>query len=65
MNLSQVAAQLYTVREHCRTAADLARTVTRIRPIGYTAAQINGVGAIPEEEIARSRRSIHAVLAAS
>jgi sugar phosphate isomerase/epimerase len=53
MKLSQVAAQLFTVREHTRNASDLARTAARIRQIGYTAVQVSAVGPIPPSEIAR------------
>jgi len=51
MKLSQVAAQLYTLREQCQTAADLAVTARKLREIGYTAVQVSSVGPIPEEEI--------------
>jgi sugar phosphate isomerase/epimerase len=51
MKLSQVAAQLYTVRDFCKTAADLAATAKKIRAIGYTAVQISGIGPIPENEV--------------
>ena len=53
MHLSQVAAQLYTVRDSCRTAADLAITAARLRGIGYTAVQVSGIGPIPEAEVVR------------
>ncbi len=51
MKIAQVAAQLYTVRDYCRTAPDLAQTLKKIRAIGYQAVQISGVGPIPEAEI--------------
>lgn len=51
MKLAQVAAQLYTVREHCKTAADLAASAKKIRAIGYTAVQLSGAGPIPEDEV--------------
>jgi sugar phosphate isomerase/epimerase len=51
MQLSQVAAQLYTVRDLCQTSADLAASAKKIRSIGYTAAQVSGIGPIPESEI--------------
>jgi sugar phosphate isomerase/epimerase len=51
MKLSQVALQLYTLREHCRTAAELATTAKKVRAIGYAAVEIGGVGPIPEAEI--------------
>ena len=51
MKLSQVAIQLYTLRQHCQTAADFAATAARVRAIGYTAVQISGAGPIPEAEL--------------
>lgn len=53
MKLSQVAAQFFTVREHCKTAGDLAATARKVREIGYTAAQLSGLGPIPEAEIVK------------
>lgn len=53
MKTTQIAAQLYTLRDHCKTAADLAVTLKKIKTIGYTAAQVSGVGPIPPEEIKR------------
>lgn len=53
MKLSQVAAQLFTVREHCKTAADFAKSMTKVKAIGYQAVQVSGVGPIPEDEIVR------------
>jgi len=51
MKLSQVAIQLYTLRDHCKTAADVAATAKKVREIGYPAVQISGVGPIPEAEL--------------
>jgi len=53
MKLSQVAAQLYTVREQCKTPSDIAASLKKIRAIGYTAVQGGGLGPIPEEEFVR------------
>ncbi len=52
MKLSQVAIQLYTLRDFCKTAADFAVTMKKVREIGYTSVQISGVGPIPEAELA-------------
>lgn len=57
MKISQVAAQLYTVRDHCKTSADLASSLAKIKAIGYPAVQVSGVGPIPPEEIAALARS--------
>lgn len=51
MKLSQVAIQLYTLRDFCKTAPEFAATMKKVREIGYTAVQISGVGPIPEEEL--------------
>jgi sugar phosphate isomerase/epimerase len=51
MKIDQVALQLYTLREHCQTAAALAATARRVRAIGYQAVQLSGAGPIPEAEI--------------
>lgn len=51
MKLSQIAAQLYTVRDHCKTPADIAASLKKIRQIGYTAIQVSGLGPIPENEL--------------
>jgi sugar phosphate isomerase/epimerase len=57
MKLSQVAAQLYTVRDFCQKPADLATTAKKIRAIGYSAVQISGVGPISEQEIVTIMRN--------
>lgn len=51
MKSAQIAAQLYTIRDHCTHAADFAASMKKIRAIGYTAVQISGVGPIPEAEL--------------
>jgi len=41
-----VAAQLYTLRDFLKTPAEMAKTMARVKKIGYDAAQISGVGPI-------------------
>ncbi|MBE2215540.1 MAG: sugar phosphate isomerase/epimerase [Opitutaceae bacterium] len=53
MKLPQLAAQLYTVRDFCKTAAGLAATAKKIREIGYPAVQVSGIGPIPDDEVVR------------
>jgi sugar phosphate isomerase/epimerase len=57
---SKLAVQMYTVRDHTKTEADLARTLDKIRDIGYPAVQLSAVGAMagdsPEVDAARARR---------
>jgi sugar phosphate isomerase/epimerase len=51
MKLSQVAAQLYTVRDHIREPGEIAVSMARIREIGFRAVQISGMGPIDEIEL--------------
>ena len=44
MNRSQIAAQLYTVRDFCKTSTDLATTMHKLKEIGYPAVQVSGIG---------------------
>jgi sugar phosphate isomerase/epimerase len=53
MKTSQIAVTLYTVRDFCKNAADLAKTARKIHSIGYEAVQLSGLGPIPPEEIVR------------
>ena len=51
MATSAIAAQLYTVREHCKAPSDIAETMRKVRAIGYEAVQCSGMGPIPPEEL--------------
>ncbi|XHR30186.1 MAG: sugar phosphate isomerase/epimerase family protein [Chthoniobacteraceae bacterium] len=51
MKIEQVALQLYTLRDFCKTAADYAAALKKVRAIGYQAIQISGVGPIPAAEL--------------
>ncbi len=53
MKHSQLAAQLYTVRDFAKTPADIAGTLAKVKKIGYEAVQISGIGAIAEEELVK------------
>lgn len=43
MKIDQVALILYTLREHCKTPADLASTLEKVRAIGYQSVQLSGI----------------------
>jgi sugar phosphate isomerase/epimerase len=43
MSDSVIAAQLYTLREHCTNEDDLKTTFEKVRQIGYQAVQVSGV----------------------
>ena len=53
MKITQVAAQLYTLRDFLKTPADIATSLTKVRAIGYQAVQVSGMGAIAEEELVK------------
>lgn len=51
MGDSVLAAQLYTVRDFCKTPEDIAATMRRIRDLGYEAVQTSGMGSIEPEAL--------------
>ncbi|MFA5265221.1 MAG: sugar phosphate isomerase/epimerase [Opitutaceae bacterium] len=53
MKVSQVGVQLFTVKDHCKTSADLAATAKKIHDIGYRAVQVSAIGDIAPEEVAK------------
>jgi len=48
---SQIAAQMYTLREFTKTPADIASTLKRVKKIGYDAVQMSGAGPIDSKEL--------------
>lgn len=53
MKVRQIAAQLFTLRNHIQTPADIAVTLRNVRRIGYQAVQVSAMGPIAEEELNR------------
>lgn len=53
MDTSFVAAQLYTIRQHTQTRADFARSMSKIREIGYRAVQVSAIGEISDADVKR------------
>ena len=49
---SQLAAQLYTLRDFTKTPTDIARTLSRVKEIGYDAVQASALGPIDPKELA-------------
>lgn len=47
----KIALQLYTIRDHLKTADDVARSFARVREIGYEHVQLSGLGAMPTAQI--------------
>lgn len=46
-----IGAQLYTLREFLKTPEDVAKTLKRVREIGYQAVQVSGMGPIDPLEL--------------
>ena len=65
MKLSQVALQLYTLRDHLKTPADIRRTLKKVKAIGYPAVQASGLGPIPEAELVEILKAEGLVLCAT
>lgn len=53
MASSQLAVQLYTLREFLKTSEDIAKSLKKVREIGYEAVQLSGMGPIEPEELKR------------
>ncbi len=51
MDTSLLAAQLYTIRQHTQTRADFARSMSKIREIGYRAVQVSAIGDISAADV--------------
>jgi sugar phosphate isomerase/epimerase len=50
---SVLGAQLYTLREYLKIPSDIAKTLARVRKMGYEAVQCSGLGPIETRELAR------------
>lgn len=56
MNVRQIGAQLYTVRDQMKTPAEIVAGLRRIKQIGYAAVQVSGIGPMPVADLARALR---------
>src|SRR5688572_14605900 len=65
MHTSSIGAQLYTLREYTKTPADIARTLARVKKIGYDAVQVSGIGKIDPAELAKILKNEGLVCAAT
>ncbi len=48
---SVIGAQLYTLRDYLKTPEDIAKSLKKVREIGYEAVQISGMGPIDTREL--------------
>lgn len=60
-----VGAQLYTVRDSCKTLDGVARTFETVRRIGYRAVQVSGFGPVDPGGVARAARDAGVSIAAT
>ena len=51
MKETVIGAQLYTLRDYLKTPADIARTLSKVRKIGYQAVQVSALGPIAPKEL--------------
>lgn len=51
MKIDQVAAILYTLRDFCKTPAEVEQTLKKVRDIGYTAVQVSGICEVPADDL--------------
>lgn len=51
MSQTQIGVQLYTLREHCKTPADIAKTCERLKGMGFGAVQASALGPIDPKEL--------------
>ena len=65
MKLSQVAVQLYTVRDYLKNSDDFARSIERLEEIGYPAVELIPSDAVSDKEIAAICRDAGVTVAAA
>jgi sugar phosphate isomerase/epimerase len=54
MKKDRIAVQLYTVRDYCNDAHDLAATLDRVRTLGYRAVEMASLGPLPPKDLAKA-----------
>lgn len=53
MKLSQIGAQLYTLRDYTQTPSEIASTLKKVRAIGYQSVQVSAIGRIDNAELVK------------
>lgn len=51
MGMPTIAAQLYTIRDYTKTPEDIAKSMKKIKKIGYNAVQVSGFGPVEDEQV--------------
>jgi sugar phosphate isomerase/epimerase len=52
--IEQVAIQLFTLRDQCKTLPDLVSTLRQVREMGYQAVQVSGIGNVTYPDIRKA-----------
>jgi len=65
MPQSQIAAQLYTVRDFTKTPEDIKKTLKKVREIGYEAVQLSALGPMDTQELASACKDLGLAVAAT
>jgi sugar phosphate isomerase/epimerase len=60
-----IGAQLYTLRDHCKTIDDIAKTCRKVADIGYTAVQISGFGPADPKAVAKVMQDCNLTVAST
>jgi sugar phosphate isomerase/epimerase len=53
MKKERIAAQMYSVRDYCNDAHEIAETLQKVRALGFKAVEMSSVGPLPPHELAR------------
>src|ERR1035437_8636245 len=48
-----IAAQMYTIRDFCKTPLDIAKSCAKLKAAGFAAVQASGLGPIEPKELAK------------
>jgi sugar phosphate isomerase/epimerase len=62
---SSIALQMFTLRDYTKTPADIAKTLARVKKIGYDAVQLSALGPIDSAELAKILRNEGLAVAAT
>ena len=65
MSKPVLGAQLYTLRDFCKTPAEIAETLKKVAKIGYTAVQISGIAPVEAKNLAAMLEDAGLVAAAT
>ena len=65
MAKTMIAAQLYTVRDFMKTSIDMAKSLMKVKAIGYDAVQLSGNGPIDDKELKKLCNDAGLIIAAT